>query len=83
MKEHTLIAMKDNNGDKVNGASVSLDGMSIEDGAGGRVEGTTVDGKIVFNGLQILDQPGTDGTITVTVKKGEQSDTAVITVRWK
>ena len=29
------VIVKDNNGDKVNGASVSLDGMSIEDGAGG------------------------------------------------
>ena len=76
------VIVNDNNGNKVNGASVSLDGMGIEDGAGGRVIGTTTDGKIVFNGLQIIDQQKTDGKITVTVEKGEQSDTAIITVKW-
>lgn len=66
------ITATDKAGDPIKGATVVLDGASLNKGDGKQVHGTTDElGKATFTGLSASQNGQTIGFITVTVTKGD------------
>lgn len=77
------IFVKDNNGDEIAGALVSLEGAGVKTAGGERVTGETDDnGQVVFPNLKITDQ-WDDGKITVEANKEDLTATNSIPVQRK
>lgn len=67
-----IVTVTDQGGDRLEGATVILEGANVRTGTGENVRGVTDSrGQIVFNGL-VAEQFGSNlTTITVTVAKGD------------
>ncbi|MGQ9587686.1 MAG: carboxypeptidase-like regulatory domain-containing protein [Thermoplasmata archaeon] len=66
------ITVTDQSGDRLEGATVMLDGANVKTSSGGVVRGVTdTHGQVVFSGLQVEQFGSKLTTITVTVAKGD------------
>ncbi len=66
------VTVTDEGGDRLEGATVVLDGANIRTGSGGPVRGITNDrGQVLFMGLSVEHFGSKLGMVTVTVAKGD------------
>jgi len=66
------VTVTDQGGDRLEGATVALDGANIRTSAGGEVRGVTdTHGQVVFNGLSVEQFGARLTTVTVTIAKGD------------
>jgi len=66
------VTVSDQGGDRLEGATVVLEGANIKNADGGQVRGVTdAHGQVVFNGLSVEQFGARLTTVTVTIAKGD------------
>lgn len=66
------VSVSDQGGDRLEGATVVLEGANIKNAEGGQVRGVTdARGQVVFNGLSVEQFGARLTTVTVTIAKGD------------